>query len=203
MMKHLWFFVGALALAIGLAPSAGAQCGTSDVPDPTQCTVTPCDALHGMVLCPPIDASGNTIPEATLQVTIKGIFGQPLVNAKVEVDFPTGGVTFCSGAQLSGCTNANGNLVVPIRLLGRGCRTGSQVARVKVNGVPIREYTAVKGVSGNDFTVNLSDITNFSSCFGNPSSPCPCFDYNNDNTVNLSDLIIISAAFNAGAHCPW
>ena len=70
------------------------------VPYPPLCTVSPCDALNGVVLCPDSPA-----PILTSVVTL-AIFnqaGNPLANEAVNVSFGAGPLCFCNrgGVDLS------------------------------------------------------------------------------------------------------
>jgi len=167
------------------------------VPDPSKCSVTPADALLGVVLCPdspaPINATIYTI-------TVKNSAGNPIQNASVAIEFPVPtNIKNCTTANNNGTTNTSG--IANITLRGGGCqRTSGAVyaVLVKANGVVIRSYYNAKspdydGVGPNGL-VNLQDLLAFRGAVG-------CHDYNNDNAMNLSDTLIFAPAYSPAHSC--
>ncbi len=162
------------------------------VPDPTKCSVTPADALNGLVLAPDSPAP---IPASVYTVTVRNADNNPIPNAAVEFLFGTG-IRICTTAQHTGTTNTLGQVVITLR--GGGCATGAGAATVKANGITIRPYVNAKspdydGAVGNGI-VNLADFVNYGA--GNA-----CHDYNNDGLVNLSDLVLFASAYSPQHSC--
>jgi len=162
------------------------------VPDPSKCSVTPADALNGVVTCPDSPAP---ITATIYTITVKNSAGNPIPNASVAIEFPVPtNIKFCTTYVNTGTTNSSG--VCNITLRGGGCqRTSGTVyaALVKANGVVIRSYYNAKspdydGVGPNGL-VNLQDLLAFRS------PTVGCHDYNNDNSMNLSDTLIFAPAY--------
>jgi hypothetical protein len=198
-MKKLLFALVALALCSGMA--------LATVPDPTQCTVLPCDNLGppgigGVVVCPGTpacipaalvtvtvrNAAGNVIPNATIQVTM----GSPLINGCATPDaLPWDGV--CDGNGVwSKCFNAG------------GCFDGPNACSIIANTVPIRNYTHVHSPDWNGGSANLlvqaDDFASFLASY-NPQTP-GCHNYDNDTDTDLGDFVIFASGFNPGHQCP-
>lgn len=177
-MKKLLSALFVLALCSSVAMAT--------VPDPTKCIVQPADDLHGLVLAPDSPAP---IPASIYTVTVRNTDNNPIPNAAVEFLLGTGN-RICTTAVHTGSTNGSG--IVTITLRGGGCSTGSAVGQVKANGIPIRQYSAVKspdwdGAAANG-AVDLSDFVSYGT------SPA-CHDYNNDTFVDLSDLVLFASAY--------
>lgn len=188
----------ALLALIGLALSSSVV--LADVPDPAQCSVTPSDALNGVIVCPNIPSA---LTESINTITVKNSSGAPIANASTVV-LLTASNPACPAALLTGTTNASG--VVTITIAASGCADGIPSACVvKANGVTIRSFVNAKspdydGAGGNGL-VNLSDLIAFANEFNGINVP-GCHDYTNDNLTNLSDLIPFGAAFSTAKHCP-
>jgi len=185
------------------AAFALALCSTiamADVPDPAQCSVSPSDALGGVICCPNIPSA---LTESINTITVKNQPGNPIANASVIV-LLTASNPSCPAAVLTGTTNASG--VVTITIAASGCAQNTPSACVvKANGVTIRSFVNCKspdfdGAGGNG-TVNLSDLIAFANEFNGITIP-GCHDYTNDGATNLSDLIPFGAAFSTAKHCP-
>lgn len=181
-----------LVIALGLVALC-ASASMATIPDPANCSVTPADALGGIVVAPldpfPLPATINTI-------NVRNSANAPIANASVTIEFSSD-INLCAATVLAGTTNASGDVV--LTLGGGGCE--NQVALsgvVKANGVTIRAYENVKSPdydgAGGDLTVNLSDLVVFSAEFLG-SSPAGCHDYDNNGDTNLGDLVVFSPAF--------
>lgn len=171
----------------------------ADVPDQSKCSVTPADALNGMIVCPRIPSA---LSASVLTITVKNASNNPINNAAVVVILTAANPT-CSNAVLTANTNASG--VATITVAASGCANGVPASGiVKANGVTIRNYNNVKspdfdGAAGDGF-VNLSDLVKFANEFNN-IDPAACHDYTNDGFCNLSDLIPFSEAFAGAKKC--
>jgi hypothetical protein len=191
-MKKLAIALGAVALFSSVSMAA--------IPDPANCSVTPGDALNGLVVAPldpaPLPATINTI-------NVRNNVNAPIPDAVVTVEF-SGAVTTCAATVLAGVTDANGDVV--LTLGGGGCANNVALSGVvKTNGVTIRAYANVKspdydGASG-DLVVNLSDLVVFSGEFLG-AAPAECHDYDNNGSTNLGDLVVFSPAFVNPNTCP-
>jgi hypothetical protein len=172
----------------------------ADVPDQSNCEVSPADALNGLVFCPLLPAA---IPASVNLITVRNSSNNPIPNASVVVTV-TGTTTLCSATVLTGTTNASGQ--VTLTLGGGGCAHNVALSGIiKANGVTIRSYSNVKspdydGASGS-LLVDLSDFISFKDQFLD-AAPNECHDYDNNGDTDLGDLIIFSAPFNAGNSCP-
>ncbi|MEZ4653108.1 MAG: hypothetical protein R3E12_05745 [Candidatus Eisenbacteria bacterium] len=190
-MKKL---LGALA-AIALCSTIAA----AEVPDEANCTVSPADALNGLVFSPlnptPAPASINTI-------TVRNSANVPINNATVVVSVGAN-TTLCGATVLTGVTNASGQVV--LTLGGGGCAHNvANYGLVSANGVTIRRYSNCKspdydGASGN-LAVGLADLTQFSSEFLD-NAPNECHDYDNNANTGLEDVIIFGTPFTSAASC--
>jgi len=191
-MKKLLSAAFALALCSTIA--------MADVPDPGQCSVSPSDALGGVVCCPNIPSA---LTESINTITVRNSGGTPISGASTVV-LLTASNPACPAAVLTGTTNGSG--VVTITVAASGCANGIPSACViKANGVTIRSFTNCKspdfdGAGGNGL-VNLSDLIAFANEFNGITIP-GCHDYTNDHATNLSDLIPFGSAFSTAKHCP-
>ncbi|MEZ4650541.1 MAG: hypothetical protein R3E97_17500 [Candidatus Eisenbacteria bacterium] len=184
-MKKVLFSLLGLALCGSVAQA--------NIPDPGFCTVTPADALGGLVVAPldpvALAATINTI-------NVRNDQNAPIPNAAVTIEF-SNAISLCSATVTSGTTDANGD--VTLTLGGGGCaHVVALSGQVKANGVTIRNYENVKspdydGAAG-DLVVNLSDLVVFSAEFLG-SNPAECHDYDNNGATNLGDLVVFSPAF--------
>jgi hypothetical protein len=164
-------------------------------------TVSPADALNGVVLVP-----GRPSPRpATLEtVTVLTPGGAPVVGATVDLILGGAGTYACPGAVLTGVTNAAGQ--VTLRTFGGGHVSSTPgAAVVRVDGVVVRDYHNAKspdfdGASG-DGVVDLRDLIAFAgSMLG--TAPADWHDYDNNGATDVGDLIIFGDAFLRGSHCP-
>ena len=184
----------ALLCVAFLAPAGGAH--ASDVPDPDECTVEPCDAYGGVLTCP--HGPGGAGPDPTaFTVTIRR-FGQPLPNTLVEVVLlNASGHTVCPGAVLTGSTDEHGQ--ASFNLAIGGCSPdGPAALRILGNSVVIRHYDRILSPDQDaDGRVGLADFVLFGAGFG--GSGLPCADYNNDGLASLADFVTFAACF--GREC--
>ncbi|MEZ4648792.1 MAG: hypothetical protein R3E97_08400 [Candidatus Eisenbacteria bacterium] len=123
-MKKLAIALGAVALC--------ASVSMANIPDPGFCTVTPADALGGLVVAPldpaPLAATINTI-------NVRNDQNAPIPNAAVTIEF-SNAISLCSATVTSGTTDANGGVTLT---LGGGCaHVVALSGQVKANGVTIR-----------------------------------------------------------------
>ena len=184
-MKKVLFSLLGLALCGSVAQA--------NIPDPANCSVTPADALDGLVVAP---LSPSALAATINTINVRNEANNPIAGANVTVEF-SGTINLCSATVTSGTTDANGDVV--ITLGGGGCAHMVALSGViKANGLSIRNYDNVKspdydGASG-DLTVNLSDLVVFSAEFLG-SNPAECHDYDNNGATNLGDLVVFSPAF--------
>lgn len=178
-MKKLLSALVVLALASTAA--------VANVPCPEFCTVSPADALNGLVLAP---NSPSPIPASVYTVTVRNCDQNPIAGAAVVFEFGAG-IDICTTAVHSGTTNGSGQAIVT--LAGGGCLDGvANAGVVKANGLPIRTYVNVKSPdydgAGADGVVNIVDLVNF-------TADDACHDYDNDNDVDISDLVIFASGY--------
>ena len=190
---------GNLADGVSIVP-AGSPVLTTNIPDPSACTVTPCDQMVGVVVSPNVP---NPIPATEVEVVVRNQTGSPIADAAVVFQNLDNDLV-CPSAVLSGTTDAAGR--VRFTLAGGGCKSDVPLAAViKANGVSIRNYRNVKSPdfdgAGGDLKVDISDLVAFSAEFVGTSAP-DCHDYENSGTTNLADLIIFAPAFGDASHCP-
>jgi len=185
-MKKLLLSLLALALCSSVVMAT--------VPDPPKCTVTPCDALNGVVLAPD---QPSPIPASIVTLTIRNSSNNPIPNAAVNASFANG-LCFCQSMVFNTSTNAQG--VATMTLRGGGCLAGVSGAAVfRANGVIVRSYNNAKSpdwAPGCDLTVNLGDLIRFA-----PRTDL-CFDFDNLGTVDLGDVIIFTSGYTPGHLCP-
>jgi len=185
-MKKLLSSLLALALFASVAAAT--------VPDPPKCTVSPCDALNGVVLAPDLPAP---IPASIVTLTIRNSSNNPIPNAAVNVSFGSG-LCFCQSMVYNTTTNAQG--VATMTLRGGGCLNGVSGAAVfRANGVIVRSYNNAKSpdwAPGCDLVVNLGDLIRFA-----PRTDL-CFDFDNGGAVDLGDLIIFTSGYTPAHSCP-
>ncbi len=156
------------------------------VPDPANCSVTPCDTFNGVIISP---FSGTAPSSIMFTANVRNNNNDPIPNAFVELIFGTpGNHFFCASAVLTGTTNANGD--VSFAVAAGGCTMGANAITIRANNVPIRTYVNVKspdydGVAGNGAVV-LADFTVFGNAYvtGAPG----CTDYYNDGATGLGDF---------------
>jgi len=172
----------------------------ADVPDPNQCSVTPSDALNGVICCPNIPSA---LTESINTITVKNQNGNAIANASVVVLLTASNPT-CPAAVLTATTNASG--VATITIAASGCaKAVPSACVVKANGVTIRTYVNAKspdydGAGGNG-SVGIADLVSFANEF-NGITPPGCHDYTNDGATGIGDLVPFGSAFSAARHCP-
>ena len=193
-MKNLTILVLTLILCVGLSATGHAQIS------PTMSTVSPADALNGMVLTPNTPQVG---PIAVETITVRNVAGAPVPGVTVTVVFPSPANLLCPSTVLAGVTNASGQ--VAFKVGGGGCTAGLPGACLVIaGGVTLRNYSNAKSPdwdgTGGDGQVNLADLLAFANEFTGVS-PTLCHDYNNDGVVNLADLIVFSPLFLAATFC--
>lgn len=170
-----------------------------DPPDQMNVTVSPSDALGGLVFSP---LSPAPAPVSVNTVTVRNNSNAPISNASVVVEVGPN-TELCSATVLSGVTNTTGRVV--LTLGGGGCAHNTALSGViRVNGVTVRQYANVKSTdydgAGSNLGVTLPDLTEFSREFGG-DAPSRCHDYDNNGNTGLSDLIIFGAPFQQAASC--
>jgi len=196
-MKKLLYSLVALVLCSGLAMAT--------VPDPTNCTVYPCDNLGpvnvgGVVVCP---GTPTAIGASNVTMTIKNAAGNVIPNATIQVTFGSTLINPCApGLPWTGTTDALG--VWHKNFNGGGCFNGANGCVITANGQQIRAFSNVKspdwdGGSGN-LLVQLNDFTNFVSFFNTGATGC--HDYDNNGTTNLGDFVIFGGAYAPQHSCP-
>lgn len=174
----------------------------ADVPEPGLCSVSPADAVHGVILCPLAGTTGP-LTETVNTVTVRNSSNQVIANATVVFLFgPT--INVCTTAVHTATTNSSG--VCTITLGGGGCQIGAGACQVKANGITIRDFANAKSPDWDeifgDRRVGPSDFARFAIHFNTPSTPAPCFDYQNIGSVGGSDFATFARAFNRGSNCP-
>jgi hypothetical protein len=185
MKKLLSAFIG-LALFSSLAMAT--------VPDPPKCSVTPCDALNGVVLCPD---QPSAIASSIVNMVIRNSSNNPINNAAVNISFGSG-LCFCASMVYNTTTNAQGQATLTLR--GGGCLTGvSGAAVIRANGVVVRSYSNAKSpdwAPNCDRRVDLGDLIRFA-----PRTDL-CFDFDNVGGVDLGDIIIFTSGYTPAHSCP-
>lgn len=184
-MKKLLSALIALALCSSVAMAT--------VPDPPKCTVAPCDALGGVVLCPDTPAP---ILSSIVNLVIRNSSNNPINNAAVNIAFGTG-LCFCQSMVYNTNTNSSGQATLTLR--GGGCLRGvADAVVIRANGVIVRTYLNAKSpdwAPGCDLRVNLSDVIRFT-----PRTDL-CFDFDNNGNVDLGDLIIFTSGYTPAHSC--
>ena len=170
----------------------------ADVPTPGFSTVEPWDNLGGPFLAP----SSDPLPASLLKLTIRNSINVPIPNANVVIQF-RGASTICAGTVLTGITDGNGYIEMPI--YGGDCvHQVPMSCIVRANGLSVRRYENAKSPDfdgiGSNGSVDLGDLLEFKKGFLQDQSDC--HDYNNDGDVGLSDLILFGAAFTSALTCP-
>lgn len=185
-MKKLVFSLIALALCSSVA--------LATVPDPPKCTVSPSDALGGVVLCPD---QPSAIPSSIINMTIRNSSNNPIANAAVNISFASG-LCFCQTMVYNTTTNGSGQATLTLR--GGGCLRGvTDAAVIRANGVVIRSYSNAKSpdwAPGCDRRVDLGDLIRFT-----PRTDL-CFDFDNNGAVDLGDVIIFTSGYTPAHSCP-
>lgn len=170
-----------------------------DVPDPSCVSVTPADALNGLVVGP-----NQPVPLAAshLVIEVKNSQCEGMANSHVSVLLSSRNPT-CPGSVLTGVTDDQGRIEFDVA--AGGCAHLAQnVGVIKANGVVIRSYINVKSPdwdgAASDGSVNLADLLAFARQF-NGQEAAECHDYTNDGVCDLSDLTIFGGAFSSALHC--
>jgi hypothetical protein len=184
-MKKLLSSLVVLALCSSVA--------LATVPDPPKCSVSPWDALAGVVLGPDTPAP---IPASIGALVIRNGSNQPINNAAVNITFLSG-LCYCTSMNFNTTTNAQGQATLTLR--GGGCiRNTDNAAVIRANGVIIRAYRNAKSpdwAPNCDRRVDLGDLIRFS-----PLTDL-CHDYDNNNTLDLSDIIIFTTGYTPAHLC--
>ncbi|MEZ4649858.1 MAG: hypothetical protein R3E97_13935 [Candidatus Eisenbacteria bacterium] len=192
------------SLGLGFVSAAGIDAATPPGGTPTaghipmwsECTISPCDELQGLVLSPNVP---SPIPASVVESVIRNEDGIEMENVTVVFDLSTNDP--CRDVLIQGLTDENGR--VTLVLPGGGCAEGAQV-RVKANGVTIRIYESAKSPdfdgAGGSGAVDIADLVDFTGEFLG-TQPAGCHDYDNTGATNLGDLIIFAPAFAAANHC--
>lgn len=174
-----------LALLVGLVLSAGVASAT--IPDDAFCSVTPCDALGGMLVCPNLP-SAPSFSEFT--VNVRNSDNEAIPDAFVEIIFGVpGNHFFCTSATLTGTTDINGN--VTFNIAAGGCTMATDAVRIIANTVQIRTYDTVKSPDydgSSDGTVSGTDFVVFGQAFASGAGGCD--DFTNDGVTDGSDFVI-------------
>ena len=187
-MKKLLSALFALALCSSIA--------LATVPSPPNCSVSPCDALGGAVMCPDVPGA---IANSVVTLTIRNQANNPIANAAVNVTFGTGPLCICGTMVYNATTNASGVAVITLR--GGGCIRNTANACVFVaNGTIVRAYSNLKspdwdGAAGN-CTVNLGDLVVYAR------GTDLCFDFNNTGAIDIADFQIFASGYSPSRHCP-
>ncbi|MCA9754996.1 MAG: hypothetical protein KDA27_04270, partial [Candidatus Eisenbacteria bacterium] len=95
-MKKLVIALGAVALC--------ASVSMANIPDPANCSVTPADALDGLVVAP---LSPSALAATINTINVRNEANNPIAGANVTVEF-SGAINLCSATVTSGTTDANG-----------------------------------------------------------------------------------------------
>jgi hypothetical protein len=164
----------------------------SELPDPEFCTVTPCDAMMGVLTTP----HSGTGPAATqFVVTVMRDAVTPIPNAFVEIIVrQPANHHLCPGARLTGTTDAQGQ--VTFNLAMGGCTIDQQALLIRANTADIRLYFRLLSPDydgqGNG-AVTLSDFTVFGAAYvaGAPG----CTDYYNDGATGIDDFTSFGACW--------
>ena len=190
-MKKPLFVLFALALVSSAASSA-----PQGPLYPPFCSVSPCDALGGVVICPD---SPSPIPVSVVTVTVRDKGNNPLPAAAVAVVFGPGNLCLCPSMVYHAVTDNQGMATLTLR--GGGCVQGqSDACLFLANGVIFRNFENVKspdwdGTSGN-CSVNLADFVRFAG------GSDLCVDFHNVGGIDLSDIVTFISGFTPSHHCP-
>jgi hypothetical protein len=173
----------------------------ANVPDPSNCEVTP-DLNNGVLV------SGDD-PEplngTTYTIIVRNSSNTPIENASVVFDLDDN-MEICTTAIHTGTTNGDGECVIILK--GGGCVFNTAgAAEVKANGILIKSFNNAKSpdngaheTSAGDGVVDVSDLVAFADEF-NGNQPEVCHDYDNTGAVDVGDLPFFGDGFSAGTHC--
>jgi hypothetical protein len=179
------FILAAIVLSLCVANAS------ATVPDPDECSVSPCDDFIGMILYPDPISGGA----AEFVVNVRNDDSDPFPNAYVEIVFGTpGNHTLCSDAVLTGNTGPDGSVTFAIS--GGGCTLGADAVRIYANGIVIRIYEAVKSpdyAPGSNGNVELGDFIYFGSQMS--AGAVGCADYYNSGETGLGSFIVFGEAW--------
>ena len=193
-MKKLLSAMVVLALVSGAA--------WASIPDPDYCSVMPGDAMaYPRILGIPATAGGS--PYWDLDIHVAAFGGISLPNAYVEVIFDGSCEDLCSctGLNLTGYTNATGNLSLTVKL--GGCCNYTAAAIIQAEGVGIRVYDYVvspdltSALGGGDCNVALADFSTFGGAYGGGGG---CADFNGDNVTGVADFVVFGGGWTK--NCP-
>ena len=176
-----------LLIVLALATNAA-----SNVPDPDECIVLPCDEMVNPRIIGVPDE--NISPYANLDITVMGGPNLPLVNNAVEIWINPSctNLWYCDGMTLTGTTDSNGNVVLNM-MLG-GCSEEIASVIIMAEGVPIRAYDFISspdndgGLGQGD--VNLADFITFGATWGSE-----CTDLDGDGNASIGDFIVFGQTF--------
>ena len=163
------------------------------LPDPSNCSVEPCDTYSGLVSSP---FAGDPPAAIEFVVGVLNELGDPIPNAFVEVIFGQHARHFfCPDAVLSGRTDPNGR--VTLALAVGGWTIAPDAVQIRADNVVIRSYSNSKSP---DFTtdghVGLADLVYFGAGFQAGASGCT--DLNNDGVTGLTDFSLYGACHGRG-----
>jgi len=185
-MKKLLSALFALALCSSMA--------LATVPYPPYCTVSPCDALNGVVMGPD---NPTVIPASIVNMTIRNSSNNVIPSASVNFTLGAGPFCVCNTMQFNTTTNNQGYAQLILR--AGGClRNVDQAAVIRANGSIVRNYRNAKspdwdGAAGNCL-VNLADLVRF-------VARDLCDDYDNNGNVDLGDAVIYTSGFSPAHSC--
>jgi hypothetical protein len=189
-MRNVVLAVIGLVFTVGIA--------NATVPDPTLCSVEPCDSFGdppgsapGMVVYPCPVPGGS----AEFVCNIRNADNDPIPDAFVEINILVpANHCICPEAVLTGTTDALGN--VTFNISAGGCTFGMDAVEIIANGMVIRTYQNLKSPdwdSTSDCDVDLADYIVFGTAF---STGAPgCHDYFNDGSCELGDFIVFGEAW--------
>ena len=198
-MKRLLSALVLLALAGGVA-AAG-------VPDPNNSLVLPPDgALQPRILGILDERPAgvhNPHPFANLTITIRNFANVPIngvyvvVELNSECDAP---LCVCDMADLTGYTNASGQVVINVGLGGCCHVDGGAAAAIYADGVVIRSYDYVVSPDWNEALGNcvmgLDDFTIFGNYW--VSGAGGCTDYDGNGATGIVDFSIFGQGWRQG-----
>jgi len=176
-MRSVVLTVIGLVLAIGVA--------SATVPDPDNCSVTPCDDYAGVVTIP---WEGSPVTYFDFTVNVRNADNDPIPNALTELVLLTPGNHFvCPAAVMSGTTDGDGNITFNPAV--GGCTMDTNAIIVVSNGVTIAAFNNLKSPDfdgGANGTVELGDFAYFSNAMLSHLSGCT--DFFNDGDTGLDDF---------------
>jgi len=182
-MKH-WIWGAGMLLMIGTGASA-------DLPEPVYSTVLPQDDMQFPRVVG-VPSGEEESPHATMYITVRDFYGNPVPNAFVELIFNTlcrDPLCTCNEPFANGYADENGYIELNIK--AGGCCEAQDAVTIIANGINLRYYDWVVSPDHNgeegDCAVDLADFATFANAM--MSGMAGCADMTGDGAVNLADFV--------------